>query len=673
MKLKKCYLSSFGKLVDFTYDFTSGLNVINQENGWGKSTLSTFIKCMFYGLEDSKRGLSNERKKYKTWNTDKLMGGYVEFEFNGKEYRLSRSFGKKSSEDEITLYDLASMQDVSGDFDDLNDIGKSFFKVDASAFKSTIFFAQKDLGVEPNESLSACITPEYNLGEGCSVDNAIVALEEKAKEYKKGRGEGGYIFETKKRIIELDEKIEKTTTAIENYNVKKEELTKLEEEILLLENNLKDYALIKDLLTENEKQKVVEEQIAIKQAELDAQKQELDKLNATFKDKNVNNASVDEFVKNVKTLNNTKLKEGNLEEEIAKFSSLINNEKDKQKSNFLSYLAFGVSAIFMLVSLICFIISQTIGGVILSALFVVSILIGVLLFNKKPAENVNKSNLLLEIEKDKKELERIKAIKEDVLAKIKSFVEMFDCFDLSFDDFEKLLRKGILEKEQLEIKVKQTEREIEQLKAKLVKIDLSLCKNETLDSATNKYNYFNRMTTEKKIELARIREIIKNFEGYIELLPQLDAERQALTEKLATLEEEYQIYTKASKLMSSANEELKKKYRKPLEDNLNKYLQLVTNNHFNRVSVDIDLNVFVEDGGVLLDSAYFSEGFKNLFSICERFALIDLLFDEEKPFIILDDPFTNLDKNKLTEALSLIGELAKSFQIIYFVCHESRV
>ena len=81
MKLISCYISSFGKLKDFSYSFDSGLNTINQENGWGKSTFATFIKCMFYGINSGKRSISeNERIKFKPWNSTERFGGNIVFE-----------------------------------------------------------------------------------------------------------------------------------------------------------------------------------------------------------------------------------------------------------------------------------------------------------------------------------------------------------------------------------------------------------------------------------------------------------------------------------------------------------------------------------------------------------------------------------------------------------------
>ena len=57
MKLIKCHVSSFGKLKDFDFDFTDGFNTINQENGWGKTTLCSFISAMFYGLDNGRKSL----------------------------------------------------------------------------------------------------------------------------------------------------------------------------------------------------------------------------------------------------------------------------------------------------------------------------------------------------------------------------------------------------------------------------------------------------------------------------------------------------------------------------------------------------------------------------------------------------------------------------------------
>ena len=55
-----------------------------------------------------------------------------------------------------------------------------------------------------------------------------------------------------------------------------------------------------------------------------------------------------------------------------------------------------------------------------------------------------------------------------------------------------------------------------------------------------------------------------------------------------------------------------------------------------------------------------------------RLSLIDAMYDDEKPFIILDDPFTNLDQDKVNKGKKFINELSDSYQILYFTCNEDR-
>ncbi len=48
------------------------------------------------------------------------------------------------------------------------------------------------------------------------------------------------------------------------------------------------------------------------------------------------------------------------------------------------------------------------------------------------------------------------------------------------------------------------------------------------------------------------------------------------------------------------------------------------------------------------------------------------MYKDEKPFIILDDPFVNFDDEKLRGGISLLKEISREYQVIYFTCHESR-
>ena len=145
MKLVKCYVSSFGKLKDFTYEFHDGVNTIKQDNGWGKSTLANFIKVMFYGISGNKRSVSeNDRIKYRPWNTTEKFGGAVWFVWGDKEYKIERYFGLKESDDSVALFDVATGKAYTN----TDNLGKRIFEIDEDGFLSTTYFSQKDFQIK---------------------------------------------------------------------------------------------------------------------------------------------------------------------------------------------------------------------------------------------------------------------------------------------------------------------------------------------------------------------------------------------------------------------------------------------------------------------------------------------------------------------------------------------
>ena len=58
--------------------------------------------------------------------------------------------------------------------------------------------------------------------------------------------------------------------------------------------------------------------------------------------------------------------------------------------------------------------------------------------------------------------------------------------------------------------------------------------------------------------------------------------------------------------------------------------------------------------------------------ICMRFALVDAMYGGEKPFLVLDDPFVNLDEDKVKQGMEILKEAVTDYQILYFTCHRSR-
>ena len=137
MKLIKCHIENYGKLSNLDYNFKDGLNTIKQANGYGKTTFASFIKAMFYGLEAKRSKTLIDRKKYDPWQGG-AFGGSVEFELNGKKYKIERFFGKKENEDTFKLIDLSTNLE-SQDFS--QNIGEEIFKLNKEAYERSTFIS----------------------------------------------------------------------------------------------------------------------------------------------------------------------------------------------------------------------------------------------------------------------------------------------------------------------------------------------------------------------------------------------------------------------------------------------------------------------------------------------------------------------------------------------------
>ena len=51
MKLLSYHIENYGKIHGVDGSFADGLTSLCEKNGYGKTTLASFIKAMFYGLK----------------------------------------------------------------------------------------------------------------------------------------------------------------------------------------------------------------------------------------------------------------------------------------------------------------------------------------------------------------------------------------------------------------------------------------------------------------------------------------------------------------------------------------------------------------------------------------------------------------------------------------------
>lgn len=208
MKLLRCHIDNFGKLTDYTVDFTENPQVFYAPNGWGKSTLAAFIKVMFYGFAgESKRGatLEKERLRYKPWQGG-VYGGEILFEADGKTYLLNRTFGSKEAEDTFALYD-GTTNLKSEDFTAA--IGEELFQINQESFLRTVFLAQNDCDTFATDSINAKIG---NLADNLDDINNYEKVQQVLKDLRNSMSptrKTGSLKKQKETIAELKDELRK--------------------------------------------------------------------------------------------------------------------------------------------------------------------------------------------------------------------------------------------------------------------------------------------------------------------------------------------------------------------------------------------------------------------------------------------------------------------------------
>lgn len=176
----------------------------------------------------------------------------------------------------------------------------------------------------------------------------------------------------------------------------------------------------------------------------------------------------------------------------------------------------------------------------------------------------------------------------------------------------------------------------------------------------------------KRDELSLLDREISDDEAAVERLAELREELEAAREEELSLRKKHELLVKTLSYLERAEQNLKDRYVYPVKSSFLNYSRLLETVLGERVTFDKDFKVKFERGGEDRSDAHLSAGQKSLCALCLRLALIDNMYKDEKPFIIMDDPFVHLDNEHMRRAEVLLRELARNKQIIYFCCHESR-
>ncbi len=195
-----------------------------------------------------------------------------------------------------------------------------------------------------------------------------------------------------------------------------------------------------------------------------------------------------------------------------------------------------------------------------------------------------------------------------------------------------------------------------------------------------------RSLEDLQAEDARLSEALREGEA---LRASLEQKQRLLTEQLdriGELEDELsrwkaqraadldrsRLLDETIRFLQDAKSALSHSYLGPIQRKFTEYMGLVTGESRETLFVSPELEISLERLGEARPLGCFSAGQTDSVLLCMRMALVDALFREAQPFVILDDPFVNLDETHLPQALSLLSQLSETRQILYLTCHSAR-
>lgn len=795
MKLINCYIENFGKISKQKYDFKDGFNCIVGENGSGKTTLATFIKAMLYGLGDTKKTSleENDRKHYLPWQGG-VCGGHLTFSAGPKTYRIERSFGAKAADDTYTLYDVATGK-VCYDY---SNPGEDLFGIDADGFERTVYLSERALAPKGNNPtvsarLANLVGCDGDIGD---IDDTLKAIEEKEKFYRKKRGGGGEIADTKAKIADVNrrlEALEETEAALEREYRRlgeiSEEIKKARAEATALEKQReqatlraaeadfeKRYKQMRELLEQNVKRReeITEffggriptfdeiDAASKKKAEYEIITSELNDspanteyatLAAYFNGK----ASAEDMEKAkdaITKINEHKQRESSPDYIKAKdiFAKRVPNPSEIEQIDKIAAetkkSGSGLYAICLLVA----IVGAIIGIIVHPALFAITAVcvIGLIILltseSKKKADRNSKiSEFFNSVNGKLPQNEEIQA----TLAEMKRLYPVISAFDdrdkteatafltemsvklngqpsedlvafakETIEKHEKLLALAMADKYMSGNRAARAERalklsgevkeflvgiktvsddpfaEIRRALSEYMRLTADIvAKREEIASYQSRHvigEGEERMATLDVSEIDRQRfqldgkianlerehalsdRASRNYSDQLEERHELLQKRIELEEKLSDITEKYEIILQTKKFISLAADNMTSRYIGKTVESFKKYNEAIAGEGDVDFQMDTDFGISRIEGTATKGIEAYSRGTKDLYNLSARLALVDSLYDKERPFIIFDDPFTALDDEKTKSALRLLKKFANDSQVIYFTCSKSR-
>lgn len=622
MRLLSLYVRSFGKLRDFSYEFTDGFNEIIENNGFGKTTLAAFIKAMFYGYANNKKTDvdQNDFKHYRPLNSTEKFGGWLRFEHSGREFRVERYFGSTQKEHTFKLIEESTGKVSMSSEDDKKVLGVRLFGIDGDAFERCLYLPQRAVAVENNDSFVSRLS---NLAENTTEKNncqkACKALSDFCRNFKLMRGEGGIIGD-------LEHKKEEKQRLLRQSNDAEATIERLNKKIIFAA------------------QEIEKADVKRQRAEADLSRIEAELTKAS---------SAPMAMRIESQLKDKEREYRSLKERAASIKSPVAPQRPTPSPTVSLVGRMGIGWLVLAVVLAVAGIAATfffpfVGLPMLAAGIVVAIW------------------RFVKADKEKKTTET--QIKENERA-----------YEIAREAFDRECAEVNASRVDIEGRLSAIEMAKKDLSEQLAAIapdgvkTLTDCYDRLTTERENDKGFIRHLAAEiesNKTQLAEARrELSLRSETFV-LPSDVEGEIERIDEDLARARHKYECAKKACDLLMKAKENLTESYLPRLNEAFVKNLSALSDGVLATATVDASFGVKIQQEGRLTETGYLSTGYREICNFALRLALMQCIYGNDLPFVVLDDPFVNYDSRNFSLAKKMLTELSESTQVVYLTCRE---
>ncbi len=739
MKLISAYIAGFGKFVNTAFDFHSDLIIIKENNGWGKTTLADFIRCMLYGLDGgrTKSVRSNDRVRYEPWQSA-TYGGSLTFTYGGRSYRVERTFGKTPAQDSARVLDGNNMPCY--EFGDKAErLGVMLFGMDSESYKKSVYIPQGEIETAGLQGdLKSRLLALLNTGgvESSGADQALEKLDaaDRALRAKRRPAKG--------KLDEIDEQLV-------NISAQKADCEQYAETAVRLRDSLKN--LDADVEFYNEQIRKAEETLvyASRQSELAFKRDNYEQLQAQlasaqaqcqqfstfFNGIDPATVNLDGIAKGVNefyavkdSLDKTQAEWNGLDRQYQEKAALIKqaegvdnlvksyeeilgedtgNAEKQGKKKMPKFTKFHVLA--GLIGLALAIVGavlidvQLVVGLIMLGVGVVTMLVVFLLLLPKREKSERAENSardqgvearLRDAQIEKQRLQgQLAAYPADLEKRREAFAaeverlqaeltarEQAICKFLSNFRFEETYdyRAAVALLQNRIAGYKQANTQAEECQTRLRGLEQDMLSPPPSEpvaySSIGELRAQKDSLTQKKEDLldrrARTLSDAEDCERRADKDALLAEEERLLAEK-ERLEKRHRAILQAKEILLRARNSVATRYLIPVEEGCKAYMQFLLGDG-STIRFNAEGEPLREEQGKLREIGFYSVGMRELLGLSIRIALVDAIFNQEKPVLVLDDPFVNLDDEKTDKAKRLVKELTKRYQVLYMTCKKER-